>query len=279
MIYTQAPDLNLQINPKKFCQYVSSQDHNRQGIRKPVTEEGEEITNINKLANSLNQQFVSVFTTEPDGPLPSSPEYIVKSPMKSITQFLTEVLRCLQKLDSNKLQGPDNLHPRLLKETAAIIAELLRRIFQTSLTSRKLQADWKIASITPVFKKGNCSKPENYWPISLTLVVLKILEHIVNDSILKHLTTNKILSPKQHGFQSGKLIETNLLESYKEITDLIDHGHLVDLLLLDFAKAFDKVPQSQLHSNISTIGINQAVVDWLMNFLKNCKQKVLICYR
>ncbi|XP_065573894.1 uncharacterized protein LOC136035863 [Artemia franciscana] len=103
-----------------------------------------------------------------------------------------------------------------------------------------------------------------------------MLESIVNDSILKHLTTNKILSPKQHGFQSGKSIETNLLESYKEISNLIDHGHVVDLLLQDFAKAFDKVLHSQKHPIISTIGINQAVVDWLMNFLTNCKQEVCL---
>ena len=59
-----------------------------------------------------------------------------------------------------------------------------------------------------------------------------------------------------------------------EITDLIDHRHPVDLLLLDFAKAFDKVPHSRLHSKISANGINQAVVDWLINFLTNCKPKV-----
>ena len=152
-----------------------------------------------------------------------------KSPIEIITLSHTEVLRHWQKLDTNKSSRPDNLHPRLLKETAAIIAEPLRRIFQTSLTSRELPADWKIANITLVFLKDNHSKPENYWPISLTSVNVKMLECIVNDSILKHLTTNKILSPKQHGFQSGKSIETNLLESYKEIIDLIDHGHLVDL--------------------------------------------------
>ena len=84
-------------NPKEFWRYDSSQDHNKRGIRKPVTEEGEEITNINKLANSLNQQFVYVFTTEPGGPLPSSPEYIVKFPMESISLSYTEILRRLQK--------------------------------------------------------------------------------------------------------------------------------------------------------------------------------------
>ena len=194
--------------------------------------------------------------------------------MQSINLLHTDVLRRLQKLDTNKSPGPDNLHPRLLKEIAAIIAEPLRRNFQTSLTTRELPGDCKIANITLVFKKGNRSKPENYRPISLTSVVVKILERIVDDSILKHLTTNKILSPKQHGFQSGKLIETNLLESYEETTDLIDQGNPVDLLLLDFAKAFDKVPHSRLHSKISAIGINQAVVDWLMNFLTKRKQKV-----
>ena len=97
-----------------------------------------------------------------------------------ITLPHTEILRRLQTLDTNKLPGPDNLHPRLLKETAAIIAEQLRSIFQTSLTSRELPADRKIANITPVFKKGKFSKPENYWPISLTSFIFKILERIVN---------------------------------------------------------------------------------------------------
>ena len=73
---------------------ISSQDHNRQGIRKVVREECEKIFDINKLANSLIRQFVSVFTTEPNGPLPSSPEYITKAPMDGITILLTEALRC-----------------------------------------------------------------------------------------------------------------------------------------------------------------------------------------
>ena len=74
--------------------------------------------------------------------------------------------------------------------------------------------------------------------------------------------------------QKLKSIETNLLESHEKITDLMYHSHPVDLLLLDFAWAFDKVPHSPLHSEIYAIGINRAVVDWLMNFLTNRKQKV-----
>jgi len=58
-------------NPKKFWQYISSQDHNRQCIKELITKQDGKVTETNKLANLLNQQFVSVFTTEPDGHLPS----------------------------------------------------------------------------------------------------------------------------------------------------------------------------------------------------------------
>ena len=149
-------------NPKKFWQYVSRQDHNRQCIKKLITEQGEETTDTNKLADLLNLQFVSVFTTEPDGPLPSPPKYDVKAPMESTTVSSSDVLKGLLKLDANKSPGPDNIHPRLLKETAEVIAEPLTRIFQTSLISRQLPADWKVTIITPVFKKGDRTKSENH---------------------------------------------------------------------------------------------------------------------
>ncbi|XP_065557870.1 uncharacterized protein LOC136025807 [Artemia franciscana] len=147
----------------------------------------------------------------------------------------TDVLKHLQKLNANKLPGPD-IHPRLLNEIAEIIADPLTKIFQTSLSSRELPAECKVANTTLVFKKADHTKPGNYQSISLTSAVFKMFEHIVNNSILKHLTTNKILSPKHYRFQSRKLINTNLMESYKINTTLIDQGHLVDLLLLDLAK-------------------------------------------
>ena len=159
-------------------------------------------------------------------------------------------------------------------EIAEVIADPITRIFQTLLAIRELLANWKEPNITPVFKKVTITKPKNYQPISLTSGVVKMLDSIVNDSFHEHLTTNKILSPKQYGFQSGKSIETNLLESYKIINNLIDQGHPVDLLLLDFAKAFDKVPHNQLYSKLSVADINSLLIDWLINFLTNHMQKV-----
>ena len=73
------------------------------------------------------------------------------------------------------------MHPKQLKEIAEMIADPLTRIFQTSLSNREPPADWKVANITPVFKKGDRTEPENYRPISLNSVVVQILERIVND--------------------------------------------------------------------------------------------------
>ena len=116
-----------------------------------------------------------------------------------------DVLKHLQKLDTNKLPGPANIHPRHLKEIAEVTTDPLTRIFQTSLTSKELPADWKVANIMPVFKTGNHTKSENYQPISLTSTVFKVLDHLVNDLFLEHLTTDKILSPEQYEFQSDQL--------------------------------------------------------------------------
>ena len=162
-----------------------------------ISEQDEEVTVTYKLTNLLNQQFVLVFNTEPDGPLSSPPNYNIKVPMEITMASSTDVLKHLKKLNTNKSPRSDNVHPRLLKEITKLTAHPLTRIFQASLITRELPVDWKVANMTPVFKKDDCAKYENCWPISLTQLLIK---NIVNDSLLKHSTKNKILSPKQQGF-------------------------------------------------------------------------------
>ena len=125
----------------------------------------------------------------------------------------------------------------------------------------------------PFSRKGDKSKAENYRPISLTSVVAKLLKSIVNDAIQDHLTTHMILSNNQHGFHCNKSVETNLLETYNIIIKLLGAGLPVDLILLDLAKAFDKVPHRRLCIKLLSAGLNQMTVDWLMCFLTKRTQK------
>ena len=68
------------------------------------------------------------------------------------------------------------------------------------------------------------------------------MERILRDAIVQHLDQNNLLRTSQHGFTTGKSTLSNLLEYLEELTRLVDEGHSVDIVYLDFAKAFDKCP-------------------------------------
>ena len=72
------------------------------------------------------------------------------------------------------------------------------------------------------------------------------MENLVRDEIMNHMTENDLFSNSQHGFIKGKSCVTQLLEFMEEITQAIDNGDEVDIIYLDFCKAFDKVPHRRL---------------------------------
>ena len=97
------------------------------------------------------------------------------------------VSKQLSKLNPGKAAGPDDLTSRILKELQNEIAPILTDIFNTSLSEGTVPKDWNNAYVTPVYKKGPKSKPENYRPISLTCICCKVLEHIITSNIMTHL--------------------------------------------------------------------------------------------
>ncbi|CAM5158135.1 unnamed protein product [Eretmochelys imbricata] len=140
-----------------------------------------------------------------------------------------EVVRdYLEKLDVHKSMGPDELHPRVLKELAAVIAEPLAIIFENSWGTGEVPDDWKKANVVPIFKKGKKEDPGNYRPVSLTSVPGKIMEQVLKESILKHLHERKVIRNSQHGFTKGRSCLTNLIAFYDEITGSVDEGKAVD---------------------------------------------------
>ena len=93
-------------------------------------------------------------------------------------------------IDPHKAESLDGIPACALKELAFDLAPILTHLYQQSLNTSTLPEEWKLAFITPVFKKGKRSHPLNYRPISLTSIVCKIFEHIVDNQITNHLETN-----------------------------------------------------------------------------------------
>ena len=136
--------------------------------------------------------------------------------------------------------------------------------------------DWKVANVTPIFKKGSKAMPGNYRPVSLTCVLCKVMESILRDSIIEHIEKYDLLRQSQHGFMSGKSTLSNLLEYLEELTRLVDAGHAVDIVYVDFAKAFDKVPHMRLIRKCEGLGITGKTLSWIHNWLSGRMQRVVL---
>ena len=81
------------------------------------------------------------------------------------------------------------------------------------------------------------------------------MEHIIVSNIWKHLHKHNIILHFQHGFQSGLSCESQLIETVHDWMTALDNKTQTDAILLDFAKAFDKVPHKRLLSKLSSYGI------------------------
>ena len=135
---------------------------------------------------------------------------------------------------------------------------------------------WKLANVSAIFKQGEKQKPGNYRPISLTSVPGKIVEKILRDTVIHHMTTNNLFSSAQHGFIKGKFCTTQLSEFLEDVSQALDEGEDVDVIYLDFKKAFDKVPHRRLLAKLQSYGIQGKVLDWIQEFLTERKQRVVI---
>ena len=180
-------------------------------------------------------------------------------------------------MNVNKSPGPDNLHPRVVKELAGVLVKPLHIIFNLSLRLGKIPTAWKTATVSAIYKlKGSKNVAENYRPISLTSIMSRIMESIIRDSMMGYLKSNSIISEKQFGFMGQKSTILQLLKIVDEWTKILDSGGFIDVAYCDFQKAFDTVPHNRLLDLLMHYSINEPIFSWISDFLSNRKQQVSI---
>jgi hypothetical protein len=102
------------------------------------------------------------------------------------------------------------------------------------------------------------------------------MESILKDGIMNHLTENGLLTQTQQGFMPGRSCTTNLLEFFEHVTRTVDEGCPMDVIFLDFAKAFHKVPRNRLMEKLRAHGVIGETWAWIMEWLSSRKQRVVI---
>ena len=168
------------------------------------------------------------------------------------------------------------LSGKLLKATAHEMAPVLQVIFQRSIDESTLPKAWKETTISPVYKKECRSNPANYCPVSLTCILCKILEHTINRHILDHLDEHRILVDAQHGFRKRRSCETQLILTCHDLAKVVNDSGQVDMLVLDFAKAFDTVAHKRLLGKLESYGIDGNLYGWIQSFLGGRTQRVVV---
>ena len=236
---------SAQENPKKFWSYIKRKKQESSWVSPLRNVDGVIHSEANVKANILNRQFVSVFTKEDTANIPNKDP----SPYASMEGQSTPngVEKLLRNLKPDKATGPDNIIPaRLLKQLSAEIAPALALVFQSSLDCGRVPRYWTMAHVVPLFKKGDKSTASNYRPVSLTSICSKVMKHILHSNIMDHLEEHNTLTDAQHGFRCKRSCETQLIATIQELARELSEGKQLDVILLDFAKAFDKVPHQRL---------------------------------
>ena len=265
-------DLN---NQKLFWKYIKNKRKDRVGISTLKSHNGCVVSDSLEKSEILNKQFKSVFTIENTENFPNKgPSSFPKIGDIEITTV--GVYKLLSDCDPWKSQGPDNIHACFLKNTASEMAPMLTHLYQLSLRTGVLPRVWKQAHITPIYKAGDRTDPKNYQPISLTSLICKFMEHIICSQLLHHLDTNNILSECQFGFRSHHSCESQLLITIDDFAKAINNRQQIDVGILDFAKAFDKVPHLRLLHKLEHYGVTGNLLNWLTSFLSDRSQQVVL---
>ena len=112
--------------------------------------------------------------------------------------------------------------------------------------------------------------------MSLTCICSKLMEHILHSHIISHLESNNLLSQYQHGFRKRRSCETQLINTLQDLSNNLNNSKQIDCVLLDFSKAFDKVPHKRLLGKCYHYGIQGNMFGWISCFLNGRSQKVVL---
>lgn len=266
---------NISADPRKFFQYANYNKRVSQQFPQLTLSDGTSTQNPIETANVLNTYFVSVFNC--DNQIFSNPS--VSNSNNSTFQYSFDVQKVrfmLIKLNTRKATGPDEISNNLLKQNSYFLAPQLTKLFQLSLDQGLVPQDWKDAHVIPIHKADRCDLANNYRPISLTSCVCKVMERFVFDWLNDYLCNHSPLHPSQHGFQRAQSCTSQLLEYFNDITLSLDSNQCVDVIYLDFSKAFDKISHSLLLHKLSSRNVPPTLITWIASFLHNRKQRVCL---
>ena len=185
---------------------------------------------------------------------------------------------CSAIIDAMKItnEGKNNLPIRLLKANKDIFSPVISEIVNQSISTGVFPDQLKIATVIPVFKKGDPTNPSNYRPISLLPFMSKILEKIICVRLTIFFYVNLIITPHQFGFQKNLSTIDAIIHFSEIVYNGLNDKNSIICIFIDFCKAFDSVMHSILLKKLEAYGVTGIANQLIASFLGDRRQMVRV---
>ena len=186
-----------------------------------------------------------------------------------------DVYLILKGTNPSKAAGPDGIDGVILKNCAASIAKPLSLLFNISFVTGCIPDEWKLASVVPVHKKGDKGCVDNYRPISLACLVMKVFERCIHMELYH--ACESLLDPRQHGFLIGKSCTTQMVPFIDDLSLALNNKIRSDIIYFDFAKAFDCVSHDLILYKLKNLyGVDGIMLRFIKSYLQGRQQQVVV---
>ena len=177
-------------------------------------------------------------------------------------------------LKSKKSAGADDIPPKIIKDSFAILTPPLTTLFNTSVEEAFFPSNLKNANITPIFKKDDSTKKSNYRPISILPSISKIFERLMFQQMTSYVSN--LLSPYLCGFRKGYNAQHALLRLKNSLNKSLDKKESIGLFMMDLSKAFDCMSHNLLIAKLFAYGFSKDSLKLIYSYLKERNQRVKI---
>ena len=271
----------IKTNPRYFYSYAKRFAKTKSSVS-PLKKEGDDLTNDPaEKAELLQAQYVKVFSNPEEANLKKAVENVKlqipdSDALHDFSFSEEDIIKAIKELDPYSAT-PDGDIPAMIlcsckEQLSRPLFMMWNKSFQTSIIPHCLKKQY----ITPVYKKGNRTEPANYRPVSITSHLIKIFERVLRTRLVDYLEDRNMLSENQHGFRKKRSCLTQLIAHVEHIFQCLNSGEEVDVVYLDYAKAFDKVDHKILLAKLEKYGIRGKFFNWIKEFLTNREQTVVV---
>ena len=282
--YEKAELDNARTNPRKMWDVIRKisgtkcQNQPATELLKICSEPDSAVAAVNKFFANVGKRLAAKIKSQPA----FSHELSVSQSQSQLNSMVilevseNDVEKIITNLRTECATGWDGISTKVLKLSYQSLTTPITHICNLAITTGTFPDNFKKALVHPVYKAGNRDDVNNYRPISVLTSLSKILEKIINNSLVQFLEKYNIIADNQFGFRNGKSTEDAVGGLTELAVKKLDERFKCLGIFLDLSKAFDTVSVPILLAKMERIGIRGVSLDLFKNYLTDRKQCVKV---